>query len=161
MLHILTVHPRSTHSWDGGDGNLKRRQYTVLRFFQLLKWTSERKSVDTHRKSAWKLVQLPNLKVIQRAKFRQFTDVCMVGAMTQMSVKFRDFVMHVISSLVFKLGNFANFKALFSVVLMDFPYSSMKKKIEKHRGRAYLWVFQYYPLQIILLNSVTPSPWIS
>ena len=62
-----------------------------------------------------------------------------------MFVKFRDFVMHVISSLVFKLGNFANFKALFSVVLMDFPYSSMKKKIEKHRGRAYLWVFQYYP----------------
>ena len=81
----------------------------------------------------------------------------MVGAMTQMSVKFRDFVMHVISSLVFKLGNFANFKALFSVVLMDFPYSCLKKKIEKHRGRAYLWVFQYYPLQIILLNSVTPS----
>ena len=45
-----------------------------------------------------------------------------------MSVKFRDFVMHVISSLVFKLGNFANFKALFAVVLMDFPYLSMKKK---------------------------------
>ena len=59
-----------------------------------------------------------------------------------MFVKFRDFVTHVISSLVFKLGNFANFKALFSVVLMDFPYLSMKKK---HRGRAYLWVFQYYP----------------
>ena len=67
----------------------------------------------------------------------------MVGAITQMFVKFRDFVMHVISSLVFKLGSFANFKALFSVVLMDFPYLSMKKK--KHRGRAYLWVFQYYP----------------
>ena len=52
----------------------------------------------------------------------------MVGAITQMFVKFRDFVTHVISSLVFKLGNFANFKALFSVVLMDFPYLSMKKK---------------------------------
>ena len=52
----------------------------------------------------------------------------MVGAITQMFVKFRDFVMHVISSLVFKLGSFANFKALFSVVLMDFPYLSMKKK---------------------------------
>ena len=47
-----------------------------------------------------------------------------------MSVKFRDFVMYVISSLVFKLGNFANFKALFSVVLMDFPYLSMKKKLK-------------------------------
>ena len=47
-----------------------------------------------------------------------------------MSVKFRDFVIYVISSLVFKLGNFANFKALFSVVLMDFPYLSMKKKLK-------------------------------
>ena len=86
------------------------------------------------------------MKAIQRAKFQQFTDVSMVGAITQMSVKFRDFVMHVISSLVFKLSNFANFNALFSVVLMDFPYLSMKKKIEKRRKRAYLLVFQYYPL---------------
>ena len=109
MIHILRVHPRSTHSWDRGDGNLKRRQYTVLQFFQLLIWTSERKSVDTLKKSAWKLAQLPNLKVIQRAKFQKFTDVCMVGAITQMSVKFRDFVMHVICSLVFNksLSNLA------------------------------------------------------
>ena len=81
----------------------------------------------------------------------------MVGAITQMFVKFRDFVMHVISSLVFKLGNFANFKALFSVVLMDFPYLSMKKK-NIVEGPIYGSSNTIHPWQIILLNSVTLSP---
>ena len=147
MIHILRVHPRSTHSWDRGDGNLKRRQYTVLQFFQLLIWTSERKSVDTPKKSGWKLAQLPNLKVIQRAKFQKFTDVCMVGAITQMSVKFRDFVMHVICS-----------KFRFQT------WQFYMKKRWKNRGRAYLYVFLSFAdnsFEFLPVFSVTLSPWVS
>ena len=72
-------------------------------FFQFLTWTSSGKSINTTEKSALILVKLPSLKV-----------------MSKIFATLRSYILALLRRITFKFGNFTNFKALFSVVSMDF-----------------------------------------
>ena len=82
--------------------------WTLPRFFKLLTWTREGKSVNTTGKSASVLANLPSL-CLHHSNFRKIS-----------------WLWRAISSLVFffkisfKLGRFTNLKALFQAESLDF-----------------------------------------
>ena len=109
---------------------------STVSFFQLLTRTSLGKSANSAAKIAFKLVELPRLKLIcwklKKTSFsnsRYFTEVCMVGASLcshhtndcKISQLFGATVIFSrLRRITFKLDNCTNFKALFPLVLTDF-----------------------------------------
>ena len=99
------------------------------RFFQLLRWTSQEKSVDTTEKSALKLINLPNLKAkgIKRAKI-QLSKVAKI---------YRSFFSILWFNLILSLHFiFLLFQIHYHVII---NYTLPYRKIPKISPRAYIF----------------------
>ena len=122
-----------------------QKDLSTVSFFQLLTRTSLGKSANSAAKIAFKLVELPRLKLIcwklKKTSFsnsRYFTEVCMVGASLcshhtndcKISQLFGATVIFSrLRRITFKLDNCTNFKALFPLLWRIFPNWYMSKVV--------------------------------